>query len=99
MHAARIAQSPRLQRALRALQARGGWMTTRQLIRAANICAVNSVIAELRANGAEIETRQQLLREGARRFSYRLIRAPEGWGDATGSTASPGQPGQETGNG
>jgi len=54
MHAARLASSPRLRRALRALRAAGGEISTYQLSRRARLCAVNSVIAELRANGFKI---------------------------------------------
>jgi hypothetical protein len=53
MHAARIETSPRLQRVLETLQ-RGGRWTTRELIETAHVCAVNSAVAELRANGYPI---------------------------------------------
>ena len=79
MHHARLSSSPRLQRALRALAGRratGGWMTTRQLVREAHVCAVNSVVAELRANGAEIEVELRTTRKGVRRYYYRLAKAP-----------------------
>ena len=79
MHHAQLSRSPRLQRALRALREAGGWITTRSLIRRARICAVNSVIAELRENGAEIACEQRVTKSGRRRWSYRLVRAPEGW--------------------
>jgi hypothetical protein len=48
MHAARLANSARLQRALAVLiRARrtgvsGGWVTTREMARRAHVCAVNS---------------------------------------------------------
>ena len=59
MHHARLQNSPRLRRALKALQgARGREMSTWELSRAADICAVNSTVAELRENGAEIACRQ-----------------------------------------
>jgi hypothetical protein len=79
MNHARLATSARLQRALRVLQAHGDWMTKRQILRAAHVCAVNSVIAALRTNGADIETKLEVLREGRRRYRYRLVTAPEGW--------------------
>lgn len=53
MHAAKVQNSPRLQRTLLVLQ-RGGWFSTRDLIRLADVCAVNSCIAELRCNGFDI---------------------------------------------
>ncbi|MEM1077423.1 MAG: hypothetical protein AAGI09_02750 [Pseudomonadota bacterium] len=78
MRAASLAKSPRLQRTLRVLQ-QGGEFTTRQLVRQARICAVNSVIAELRANGCNITCRQECLKGRGRRFFYQLISSPEGW--------------------
>ena len=54
LHAAKISKSDRLQRVLRVLQT-GGKHTTRDLIRKAAVCAVNSIISELRANGFSIE--------------------------------------------
>lgn len=67
MNYARLENSARLQRTLAALEA-GGWKSTRDLIRAANVCAVNSCISELRANGFEISTRCL----GRGRFEYKL---------------------------
>lgn len=77
MHAARLSHSPRLQRTLAALEARRGWMSTRTLLRRANICAVNSVVAELRENGVAIECEQRVTKSGARRWFYRLADGPE----------------------
>ena len=72
MNHAHLATSPRLQRALAVLRARRGrWTTTRTLLRAANICAVNSVIAELRENGIAVECEQRV-EGGRRRWAYRL---------------------------
>ena len=79
MHHAKLDTSPRLQRALIALQSSRGWITTRTLIRKANVCAVNAVIAELRENGATIECKQEVDAKGQRRWFYRLVSAPEGW--------------------
>lgn len=45
--------SPRLQRVLAVLKD-GRPHTTRQIVRSAGVCAVNSCIAELRQHGAEI---------------------------------------------
>ncbi len=78
MHHARLQHSPRLRRALRVLQRARGEMTTWELSRAAGICAVNSVIAELRENGAEITCRQEV-KDGQRRFYYRLMKNPKGY--------------------
>lgn len=53
MHAATL-QSPRLRRLMAALSDRE-WHSTRDLISEAGICAVNSAVAELRANGVMIQ--------------------------------------------
>lgn len=76
MHFARLASSPRLQRALRVLREARGEVSTRDLSRMADIYAVSSVIAELRANGAQINCRQAH-EEGQRRFYYKLINEPD----------------------
>lgn len=76
MHHARLSQSPRLQRTLRVLQEANGEISTYELSRRAEICAVSAVIAELRVNGADIRCRQDA-KDGKRRFFYSLISAPE----------------------
>lgn len=53
LRAARLAASPRLQRVLALLQD-GAPHTTRDIVRRAKVCAVNSCIAELRDNGYRI---------------------------------------------
>ena len=70
MHYATLKRSPRLQR-VHAVLKRGGWWSTRQLLQEANVCAVNSCIAELRANGCDIECQHQY-QDGQRLFFYRL---------------------------
>ena len=55
MHSAKLKTSKRLQRTLAVL--RRGKATTRQIIRKAHVCAVSSIIAELRANGIRIDCR------------------------------------------
>lgn len=84
MNSANLKNSARLRRTLKALEDQrdhglDGWISTRSLIWAAGICAVSSVIAELRDNGCKIETRQATVSGEARRWEYRLIEAPEGW--------------------
>ena len=67
MNFARLESSPRLQRVLAAL--RGAVrLSTREIIERANVCAVNSCVAELAANGYRIDC----TREGAIWF-YRLV--------------------------
>ena len=53
MHAARLGGSGRLQRVLRLLSD-GRAYSTREIIQGADVCAVNSCISELRANGIAI---------------------------------------------
>ncbi|WP_282060065.1 hypothetical protein [Roseobacter litoralis] len=76
MHSARLATSPRLQRTLDALRRADGEISTYDLSRSAKICAVNSCVAELRVNGAEITCRQQV-ENGKRTFYYTLLNSPE----------------------
>ena len=67
IHYAKLKTSERLQRThwlLRDYQ----WHGTREIMHAANVCAVNTVIAELRANGIGIET----VCRGVGHFEYRL---------------------------
>ena len=58
MHYAKLDNSPRLQR-VAALLADGQWRTTMEIIVGANVCAVNSAIAELRANGLAVESKRE----------------------------------------
>lgn len=78
MRYGRLKTSPRLQRALKALQDAPGELSTLEWAKAASICAVNSVAAELRANGAEIKCRQ-VVEDGDRRWYYTLTKSPEGF--------------------
>jgi len=66
IHAARLSESPRLQRLAEVL-ADGEWRSTRDLFMQADICAVNSAVAELRANGIGVECRCV----GRGRYEYR----------------------------
>jgi biotin operon repressor len=67
MHAAQIDRSARLQR-VAAVLADGHWHSTLDILIGAGVCAVNSCVSELRANGLTIECR----RVGRERFEYRL---------------------------
>ena len=71
MHAARISTSGRLQAVQRLLRD-GKEHSTFEIVKRASVCAVNSIIAELRANGADIECRQEH-RETGRVWLYRMI--------------------------
>lgn len=73
MHAAKLSESPRLQRALAALRANPSGLTTRGLIREADICAVNSVVSELRENGVRVSCEPMPGARGV--FVYRLEEA------------------------
>lgn len=54
MHSAILSKSQRLQRVLKVLSDTKPH-TTREIIRKASVCAVNSIVAELRCNGYKIE--------------------------------------------
>jgi hypothetical protein len=58
MHSARIDNSKRLQR-VDSLLSDGKEYTTMEIVVGARVCAVNSCIAELRANGRKIVCRRQ----------------------------------------
>jgi hypothetical protein len=58
MHAANIKNSDRLQR-VDDLLADKMPKSTMQIIQAAGVCAVNSIISELRANGRDIHCKRQ----------------------------------------
>jgi hypothetical protein len=66
MKAANFEKSDRLQRVFKLLR-RGGEYTTLDIVTKAQVCAVNSIIAELRQNGYNISCQ----RRGDRWF-YRL---------------------------
>lgn len=75
-HFARLASSPRLQRALRVLREAKGEVSTWDLTVKARTSSVSSVISELRFNGCVINCRQAH-EDGQRRFYYSLIKEPE----------------------
>ncbi len=58
MHAARLSKSDRLQR-VNDLLADGREYSTMEIIFLANVCAVNSIVAELRHNGVDVRCRQE----------------------------------------
>jgi hypothetical protein len=66
MNYANIESSDRLQRVAQVL-AQGGEFSTLDIIKKANVCAVNSIVSELRQNGYEIHCE----RRGERWF-YKL---------------------------
>lgn len=66
MHAAALGSSPRLRRVLDVL-GDGLEHSTYEVLHRAQVCAVNSIVSELRANGCEISCRRR-----ADRFYYRL---------------------------
>ena len=56
MHYAKLRTSPRLQRVLGLLSS-GREYSTMDIIRRANVCAVNSIISEIRHNGIAVKCR------------------------------------------
>ena len=67
MHYARLEHSPRLQRLLAVLR-QGGWYSTRDLVKQAEVMAISSAVDELRANGFEVQCERR-----GRYWYYRLI--------------------------
>ena len=73
MHAARLDSSPRLQR-VHELLSDGAAHSTLEIVTSAQVCAVNSIVAELRHAGAEIECRQSVSGSGQRVWLYRMTK-------------------------
>lgn len=69
IHYARAEHSRRLQRVLGVLSDRR-WHTTREIIRLGQVCAVNTIVSELRRNGFVVEC--QCVTTGV--YQYRLVR-------------------------
>lgn len=70
IHYAKIENSPRLQRTLAVLQS-GKPATTLEIMMYARVCAVNSIISELRRNGFEIDSRP--VKGGGGIWEYQLV--------------------------
>jgi predicted transcriptional regulator len=58
MNAANLTKSERLQRVFKLLSG-GGEYTTLEIIQKAGVCAVNSIISELRQNGYQIDCQRR----------------------------------------
>lgn len=71
LHAAKMESSARLQR-VHSLLSDGREHTTLQIALDAKVCAVNSIVAELRANGCKISCRQGTGAYGRRVWRYRM---------------------------
>lgn len=78
MKAAKLANSARLQRALRYLQKVKRPVTPLEMVLEARVVSVSSVISELRRNGADIHCEKKY-ENGAFRWYYTLLKSPEGW--------------------
>lgn len=70
MHAAKLEDSPRLQRVLNYLRYHGV-RTTMEIALGCHVCAVNSIIAELRENGFIIDCQAVKGQRGV--YQYRLL--------------------------
>jgi hypothetical protein len=68
MNSANIEKSDRLQRVYKLLS-KGGEFTTLDIIYKAGVCAVNSIVSELRANGYNIKCERR-----ANKWFYRLVK-------------------------
>lgn len=66
MNAAQLDKSDRLQKVAKLL-GRGGEYTTMEIIQKAGVCAVNSIISELRQNGYDIRCERR-----ADKWFYRI---------------------------
>ena len=66
-HSAQLSKSDRLQKVLKYLKDSSKERSTMDIIKAVNVCAVNSIISELRDNGIAIDCR----RDG-RKWLYKL---------------------------
>lgn len=78
LRAGRLDRSPRLQR-VRDLLLDGREYSTLEIVQGAHVCAVNSIVSELRANGLKIACRVIVAPNGERTWLYRLISdAPAG---------------------
>ena len=67
MKAAKLENSERLQRVDRLLR-KGHDFTTRDIVQLAHVCAVNSIIAELRENGRDI-----ICQRRGQHWFYRMV--------------------------
>ena len=76
VHAARVGSSERLQRVLAVLGDHREHSTFDIVVNAA-VCAVNSIVAELRYNGHRITCRQDRDPQGNRIWLYRLERGKD----------------------
>lgn len=74
-HACNLATSPRLQKVRDFLRERGEvGATTMEIIKNCGVCAVNSIITELRRNGLVIDAHGPALNDqGARVYRYVLM--------------------------
>ena len=68
MNAATLDKSDRLQRVFNLLS-KGGEHTTLDIIKKAGVCAVNSIISELRENGYQITCQRR-----ANKWFYRMVK-------------------------
>ena len=71
IHAAMLDSSPRLRRAHELLKS-GKEYSTKEVMLLADVCAVNSCISELRANGCRIDCRQSVSLSGKRIWLYKM---------------------------
>jgi len=74
MHAANIDDSPRLQK-VRDFLRRNGGATTREISKACDVYAINSIVAELRANGFTVNCNPVKGQRGV--YRYELIEAAQ----------------------
>lgn len=78
MHAASLAESPRLRTVVELLLRVGPrGATTREIIEAAEVCAVNSVVSEIRKNGIGVECRYERTTKTRQRVYRYILISPD----------------------
>ena len=77
VNAARLERSSRLRRVCELL-CDGREYSTLEIVEGARVCAVNSIVSELRANGLIIKCRQAVASHGERIWLYRLTSPARG---------------------
>ena len=101
MNSAKLRNSPRLQRTVKALRdavrsARTPdeeWLTTRDVIRRADVCAVSAVVSELRDNGCVVESDPPC--KGRPWWRYRLVHEPDWRSPPPSDRPVAAEPGQQ----
>lgn len=71
MNAAKLEKSDRLQRVYELLK-QGGEYSTMDIVQHAHVCAVNSIISELRQNGVAVQSKVRVVHDPLSKSAKRL---------------------------